>query len=53
MLRDQLDYLSGNSQRADQKPAEDMEDMYERLHILISELEAHKVRLQRLMRMVT
>jgi hypothetical protein len=50
MLRDQLNYLSGNSQRADQKPAE---DMYERLHILISELEAHKVRLQRLMRMVT
>jgi len=50
MLRDQLNYLSRNSQRADQKPAE---DMYERLHILISELEAHKVRLQRLMRMVT
>ena len=50
MLRDQLSYLSGNSQRADQKPAQ---DMYERLHILISELEAHKVRLQRLMRMVT
>ena len=49
MLRDQLNYLSGNSRRADQKPAE---DMYERLHILISELEAHKVRLQRLMRMV-
>ena len=49
MLRDQLDYLSGNSQSADQKPGE---DMYERLEILVAELEAHKVRLQRLIRLV-
>ncbi len=49
MLRDQLNYLSGNSQRADQKPGE---DMYERLEILVSELEAHKIRLQGLIRLV-
>ena len=49
MLRDQLNYLSGNSQRADQKPGE---DMYERLEVLVAELEAHKVRLQRLIRLV-
>jgi hypothetical protein len=49
MLRDQLDYLSGNSQSADQKPGE---DMYERLEVLVAELEAHKVRLQRLIRLV-
>jgi hypothetical protein len=49
MLRDQLNYLSGSSQRADQKPGE---DMYERLEVLVSELEAHKIRLQRLMRLV-
>ena len=49
MLRDQLNYLSGNSQRADQKPGE---DMYERLVVLVAELEAHKVRLQRLSRLV-
>ena len=49
MLRDQLNYLSGNSQRADQKPGE---DMYERLELLVAELEAHKVRLQRLIRLV-
>ncbi len=49
MLRDQLNYLSGSSQRADQKPGE---DMYERLEVLVSELEAHKIRLQRLMRII-
>ncbi len=49
MLRDQLNYLSGNSQRADQKPGV---DMYERLEILVSELEAHKIRLQGLIRLV-
>ena len=49
MLRDQLDYLSGNSQSADQKPGE---DMYERLEVLVAELEAHKERLQRLIRLV-
>jgi len=49
MLRDQLNYLSASSQRADQKPGE---DMYERLEILVSELEAHKIRLQRLIRLV-
>ena len=49
MLRDQLDYLSDNSQQADQKPGE---DMYERLEVLIAELEAHKARLQRLIRVV-
>ena len=50
MLRDQLNYLNGNSQRADQKPAA---DMYERLDVLVTELEQHKERLQRLIRMVT
>ena len=49
MLRDQLDYLSDNSQQADQKPGE---DMYERLGVLVAELEAHKARLQRLIRVV-
>jgi hypothetical protein len=50
MLRDQMNYLNGNSQRADQKPAA---DMYERLEVLVTELEQHKERLQRLIRMVT
>jgi photosystem II stability/assembly factor-like uncharacterized protein len=50
MLRDQLNYLNGNTQRADQKPGA---DMYERLEVLVTELEAHKERLQRLIRMVT
>ena len=50
MLRDQLNYLNSNSQRADQRPAA---DMYERLEVLVSELEQHKERLQRLIRMVT
>jgi hypothetical protein len=50
MLRDQMNYLYGNTQRADQKPAA---DMYERLDVLVSELEQHKERLQRLIRMVT
>ncbi len=50
MLRDQLNYLSQNSQRADQEPGE---DMYERLEVLVAELEAHKARLQRLIQMVT
>ena len=49
MLRDQLDYLSDNSQQADQKPGE---DMYARLEVLVAELEAHKARLQRLIRVV-
>jgi len=50
MLRDQLNYLSGNTQRADQEPGV---DMYERLEVLVTELEKHKERLQRLIRMVT
>tara|TARA_B110000196_G_C20974050_1_gene580144 strand:+ start:106 stop:486 length:381 start_codon:yes stop_codon:yes gene_type:complete len=50
MLRDQFNYLYGNTQRADQKPAA---DMYERLEILVTELEEHKQRLQQLIRMVT
>ena len=50
MLRDQLNYLNGNTQRADQEPAA---DMYERLEVLVTELEQHKERLQRLIRMVT
>jgi photosystem II stability/assembly factor-like uncharacterized protein len=50
MLRDQFNYLYGNTQRADQKPAE---DMYDRLTELVTELEQHKERLQRLIRMVT
>ena len=50
MLRDQLNYLNSNSQRADQEPAA---DMYERLDVLVTELEQHKERLQRLIRMVT
>lgn len=50
MLRDQLSYLYGNSQRADQEPAA---DMYERLEVLVTELEEHKARLQRLSRMVS
>ncbi len=49
MLRDQLNYLSENSQQADQEPGV---DMYDRLEILVAELEAHKARLQRLIRMV-
>ena len=50
MLADQLDYLYGNSVDADQKPSA---DMYERLETLKTELEQHKERLQRLIRMVT
>lgn len=50
MLRDQLDYLYGNATRADQEPAE---DMYDRLDEIVTELEQHKERLQRLSRMVT
>jgi len=50
MLRDQMNYLNSNSQRADQRPAA---DMYERLDVLVTELEQHKERLQRLIRMVT
>ncbi len=50
MLRDQMNYLYRNSQSADQKPAA---DMYERLDMLVTELEQHKERLQRLIRMVT
>lgn len=50
MLRDQMNYLYGNTQRADQRPAA---DMYQRLDVLVGELEEHKARLQRLIRMVT
>ena len=50
MLRDQLNYLYRNSQTADQEPGA---DMYERLDVLVTELEQHKERLQRLIRMVT
>lgn len=50
MLRDQLNYLYGNSQRADQEPGA---DQFERLEVLVNELEQHKQRLQRLIRMVT
>jgi hypothetical protein len=50
MLADQLRYLYGNSTDADQKPSS---DMYERLETLKLELEQHKERLQRLIRMVT
>lgn len=50
MLRDQMNYLYGNTQRADQEPGA---DMYERLEVLVGELEQHKERLQRLIRMVT
>ena len=50
MLRDQLNYLYGNTQRADQEPAVDMRD---RLQVLVTELEQHKERLQRLSRMVS
>lgn len=50
MLRDQMNYLYGNSQRADQRPAA---DMYERLDVLVIELEEQKERLQALIRMVT
>ena len=50
MLRDQMNYLYRNSQNADQEPGA---DMYERLEVLVTELEQHKERLQRLIRMVT
>ena len=50
MLADQLSYLYGNTQRADQKPAV---DMYGRLEVLVTELEQHKQRLERLMRTIT
>lgn len=50
MLRDQLNYLYRNSTSADQEPAE---DMYQRLEQLVTELEMHKERLERLSRMVT
>ena len=50
MLADQFNYLYGNTQRADQKPAV---DMYERLDDLKGQLEAHKERLQRLIRTIT
>ncbi len=50
MLRDQMNYLYRNSQSSDQEPAA---DMYERLNVLVTELEQHKERLQRLIRMVT
>jgi hypothetical protein len=50
MLRDQFQYLYGNSISADQEPAE---DMYERLEVLVAELEQHKERLARLSRLVS
>ena len=49
MLADQLSYLYSNSQSADQTPAA---DMYERLEVLVTELEQHKRRLERLMRAI-
>ncbi len=49
MLADQLSYLYGNTQSADQKPAV---DMYGRLEVLVTELERHKQRLERLMRTI-
>ena len=50
MLADQLSYLYGNTQSADQEPAA---DMYSRLEVLVTELEQHKQRLERLMRTIT
>ena len=50
MLRDQFQYLYGNSISADQEPGE---DMYERLEVLVAELEQHKERLARLSRLVS
>ena len=50
MLRDQFNYLYRNSISADQEPAV---DMYDRLEALVTELEEHKSRLERLSRMVT
>lgn len=47
MPRDQLDYLYGNSQRADQEPGA---DIHERLEVSVTELEEHKTRLQWLSR---
>ena len=50
MLADQLSYLYGNSQRADQRPAA---DMHSRLTELVEELENHKAQLERLLRTIT
>ena len=50
MLADQLSYLYSNSQSADQTPAA---DMYERLEVLVTELEQHKRWLEQLMRAIT
>ena len=50
MLRDQFQYLYGNSIGVDQRPAV---DMYDRLDFLKAELEEHKQKLERLMRSVT
>ena len=50
MLRDQFNYLYRNTIAADQEPGA---DMYTRLGELVTELEQHKERLQRLIRMVT
>jgi hypothetical protein len=50
MLRDQFQYLYGNSIGVDQRPAV---DMYDRLDFLKAELEEHKQKLETLMRSVT
>ena len=50
MLADQLSYLYSNSQRADQRPAE---DMHTRLAEIVEELELQKTRLERLLRTIT
>ena len=50
MLAAQLSYLYSSLQRADQKPGV---DQYERLETLQAELEAHKARLERLLRTIT
>jgi len=50
MLQAQLQYLYSGLQRADQKPGR---DSYERLATLEAELEAHKARLERLLRTIT
>lgn len=50
MLQAQMQYLYSGLQRADQKPGR---DSYERLETLQVELEAHKARLERLLRTIT
>lgn len=50
MVRDQLNYQNGDTQRADQKLGE---DMYTRLGILVTGLKWHKELLRRLVWMMT